>query len=108
MSRLQATGWSTIEVTPVYKARVVVNERDGTIVTGGDVKISAAMVSREGLTVEIKETGKKASASEVKDTASVRDLVDSMNAIGATTADIIAILKALETSGALHAELIVR
>jgi flagellar P-ring protein FlgI len=97
-----------IEVTPVYKARVVVNERDGTIVTGGDVKISAAMVSREGLTVEIKETGKKASASEVKDTASVSDLVDSMNAIGASTADIIAILKALESSGALHAELIVR
>ncbi|HQL84237.1 MAG TPA: flagellar basal body P-ring protein FlgI [Spirochaetota bacterium] len=31
-----------------------------------------------------------------------------MNAIGATTADIIAILKALEASGALHAELIVR
>ena len=97
-----------IEVTPAYKARVVVNERDGTIVTGGEVKLSAAMVSREGLTVEIKETGKKSSAAELKDSASVKDLVDSMNAIGATTADIIAILKALEASGALHAELIVR
>jgi flagellar P-ring protein FlgI len=97
-----------IEVTPVYRARVVVNERDGTIVTGGEVKISSSMVSREGLTVEIKETGKKSSAAELKDAASVKDLVDSMNAIGATTADIIAILKALEASGALHAELIVR
>ena len=97
-----------IEVTPAYKARVVVNERDGTIVTGGEVKLSAAMVSREGLTVEIKETGKKTSAAELKDASSVKDLVDSMNAIGASTADIIAILKALEASGALHAELIVR
>ena len=97
-----------IEVTPAYRAKIVVNERDGTIVTGGDVKISAAMVSREGLTVEIKETGKKISASELKESATVKDLVDSLNATGATTVDIISILKALESSGALHAELIVR
>ncbi|OHD66121.1 MAG: hypothetical protein A2176_04095 [Spirochaetes bacterium RBG_13_51_14] len=97
-----------IEITPAYRAKVVVNERDGTIVTGGGVKISAAMVSREGLTVEVKETGKKVSASEVNDSATVKELVDSLNAIGATTADIISILKALEVSGALHAELIVR
>jgi flagellar P-ring protein FlgI len=97
-----------IEVAPAYRARVVVNERDGTIVTGGEVKISAAMVSREGLTVEIKETGKKVSVSEMKDSATVKELVDSLNATGATTVDIISILKALESSGALHAELIVR
>ena len=97
-----------IEVAPAYRARVVVNERDGTIVTGGEVKISAAMVSREGLTVEIKETGKKVSAAEMKDSATVKELVDSLNATGATTVDIISILKALEASGALHAELIVR
>jgi flagellar P-ring protein FlgI len=97
-----------IEVTPAYRAKIVVNERDGTIVTGGEVKISAALVSREGLTVEIKETGKKISASELKESSTVKDLVDSLNATGATTVDIISILKALESSGALHAELIVR
>ncbi len=97
-----------IEITPAYRARVVVNERDGTIVTGGEVKVSAAMVSREGLLVEIKETGKKVSASELKDSATVKELVDSLNATGATTSDIIALLKALEASGARHAELIVR
>jgi flagellar P-ring protein precursor FlgI len=97
-----------IEITPAYRAKVVVNERDGTIVTGGEVKISAAMVSREGLTVEIRETGKKISASALSETATVKDLVDSMNATGATTVDIISILKALDASGALHAELIVR
>jgi flagellar P-ring protein precursor FlgI len=97
-----------IEVTPAYKARVVINERDGTIVTGGDVKISEAMVSREGLTVVIKDTGGKASASYLKDTATVKELVDSLNVIGASTSDIISILKALEASGALHSELDVR
>lgn len=97
-----------IEVTPAYRARVVVSERDGTIVTGGSVRISEAMVSREGLTVEIKDTAKKVSAAHVKDATNVKDLVDSLNAIGASTADIISILKALESSGALHAELIVR
>ena len=97
-----------IEVAPAFKARVVVNERDGTVVTGGSVRISEAMVSREGLTVEIKDTAKKAAAAHIKDATTVKDLVESLNAIGATTADIISILKALETSGALHAELIVR
>lgn len=97
-----------IEITPAHRAKVVVNERDGTIVTGGEVKLSAAMVSREGLIVEIRDTGKKVSAAEVTDSATVKDLVDSLNATGATTADIISILKALESSGALHAELIVR
>jgi len=97
-----------IEITPAFRAKVVVNERDGTIVTGGEVKLSAAMVSREGLTVEIRDTGKKVSAAEIGDSATVKDLVESLNATGASTADIIAILKALEASGALHAELIVR
>ncbi|MBN2158256.1 MAG: flagellar basal body P-ring protein FlgI [Spirochaetes bacterium] len=97
-----------IEINPVYRAKVVVNERDGTIVTGGEVKLSAAMVSREGLTVEVRETGKKVSASELKESATVKDLVDSLNAVGATTTDIISILKALKVSGALHADLIVR
>ncbi|TFH39653.1 MAG: flagellar basal body P-ring protein FlgI [Chrysiogenales bacterium] len=97
-----------MEIAPSDSAKVVVSEREGTIVTGGGVRISAAMVSREGLTVEIGGTGGKVSAVALKDAATVKDLVDSLNATGATTTDIIAILKALEASGALHAELIVR
>ncbi len=101
-------GIESIEITPVFGARVVVSERDGTIVSGGEVKISECMVSREGLTVEVKEKSRKASAMHLADTGTVKELVDAMNAIGATTADIIAILKALKAAGALHAELIVR
>ncbi len=92
----------------MFGARVVVSERDGTIVSGGEVKISECMVSREGLTVEVKEKSRKASAMHLADAGTVKELVDAMNAIGATTADIIAILKALKAAGALHADLIVR
>jgi flagellar P-ring protein precursor FlgI len=97
-----------IEITPALKARIVINERSGTIAAGGSVKISEAMVSREGITVEISGSSKKGAASHVKDISSVKDLVDMMNSIGASTADIIAILKALQDAGALYAELIVK
>jgi flagellar P-ring protein precursor FlgI len=104
-----------IEITPAATARVIINEKDGTIVTGGDVKISQAMVSKEGITVRV-ETGKqtakdgtgKANAAVLKESSTIKDLVDSLNYIGASTRDIIAILKALKEAGALHAELIIR
>lgn len=97
-----------IEITPALKARIVINERTGTIAAGGSVRISEAMVSREGITVEISGSGKKGSASLVKDVSSVKDLVDMLNSIGASTSDIIAILKALQDAGALYAELIIK
>ncbi len=97
-----------LEVKTSSKARVVVSERDGTIVTGGFVKISEAMVSKEGILVEIRGSTKKGSVSHLKNTTSVKDLVDALNATGASTKDIIAILKALKAAGSLHADLIVR
>ena len=97
-----------IEIVPELKATVVVNEKDGTIVTGGNVTISEAMVSRKGMTVQIDNSNRKYSAAVLKDSSTVKDLVDSLNAIGANTEDIIAILKALKDSGALHADLVVK
>ncbi len=97
-----------IEVVPEISATVVINEKDGTIVTGGTVTISEAMVSRRGMIVQIEKSDKKLSASIIKDSATVKDLVDNLNAVGATTEDIISILKALKDSGALHAELIIK
>jgi len=107
-----------IEVTPNYGARVVINERDGTIVMGGEVKLSEVMVSREGITVKIEgkatdqgqgDTGGKiGTAVHMRESANVKDLVDTLNYIGASTKDTIAIIKALKDAGALHAELIVK
>ncbi|HPF06315.1 MAG TPA: flagellar basal body P-ring protein FlgI [Spirochaetota bacterium] len=97
-----------VEIIPETNAVVVVNERDGTIVTGGNVSISEAMISKKGMMIQVENSDKKVNAAYVKDAATVKDLVDSLNAVGATTNDIISILKALKDSGALHAELIVR
>jgi len=97
-----------IEIVPDTRATVVINEKDGTIVTGGNVAISEAMVSRRGMMVQIEKSDKKLSASIIKDASTVKDLVESLNAVGATTDDIISILKALKDSGALHADLVIK
>jgi flagellar P-ring protein precursor FlgI len=101
-------GIMEIEVTPDAHARVVVNEKDGTIVTGGDVKLSEALVSKEGITIKVEGETKNASAVMLKEAPSVKDLVDALNTVGLPTSDIISILKALKDSGALHAELIIK
>ncbi len=97
-----------LEVVPETKAIVVINEKDGTIVTGGNVTISEAMVSRRGMIIQIENSDKKLSASIIKDASTVKDLVDSLNAVGANTEDIISILKALKDSGSLHADLVIK
>ncbi|MCP4134148.1 MAG: flagellar basal body P-ring protein FlgI [bacterium] len=97
-----------LEIEPSFKAKIVIRERDGTIVAGGNVKISEAMVSKEGVTVEIVDSDKRAAVSLLKESGTVKDLVDALNAIGASTTDIISILKALKESGALHAELVIK
>lgn len=96
-----------IEVTPAAVACVVVNEKDGTIVMGGDVKVSEVLVSKDGLTIRIEGSNDKGSASVFKEASSVKDIVDSLNYIGASTRDIISILKAIKEAGALHAKLII-
>lgn len=97
-----------LTVVPELKATVVINEKDGTIVTGGNVIISETMISRRGMIIQIENSDKKMSAGYLQDSTTVKDLVESLNAVGANTNDIIAILKALKESGALHAELIIK
>lgn len=97
-----------IEIIPETRAVIVINEKDGTLVTGGNVTISEAMVSRRGMIVQIEKSDKKLSASVIKEASTVKDLVDSLNTVGANTEDIISILKALKDSGALHADLIIK
>ncbi|MCX7678950.1 MAG: flagellar basal body P-ring protein FlgI [Spirochaetes bacterium] len=101
-----------IEVNPSSAAKIVINERDGTIVLGGEIKISESFVSREGISVKIEGKGtllqKSGSAARIPETTSVKDLVDTLNQIGASTKDIISIIKALKDAGAIHAELIIK
>ena len=114
-------------------ARVVVNERTGTIVMGGDVTLSAASILHGNLTVEIvtqfhvsqpepfSKGGKTvvvpqtnlqaqdqaAQTIKLQEGATVEELVRGLQTIGASPRDVIAILQALKAAGALHAQLVV-
>jgi flagellar P-ring protein precursor FlgI len=110
--------------------RVVVDERTGTIVMGRRVNILPVTVMHGALTVEIQTTyevsqpapfsqgttevvpqttvrarEEKARSMSLPQGSTVEDLVQSLNAIGATPRDVIAILQALKSAGALGAEL---
>lgn len=114
-------------------ARVVVNERTGTIVIGENVTISPIALAHGGLTIEIKteyqvsqplplspekaETvvvpqkelkaeEKKAAIVEVRG-ATIGELAKALNALGVTPKDLIAILQAIKASGSLKAELVI-
>ncbi len=101
-----------IEIEPEIRARVVIDQVSGVIVSGGHVQVSESMVSRNGMTMEIEGSfvgfNRGKNSALLKDLTTVKDIVDTLNAIGAKTGDIIAILKALKESGSLHAELIVK
>jgi flagellar P-ring protein precursor FlgI len=121
----------TLEVQPDVSARVAVNERTGTVVMGGDVKISSVAVAHGNLTVTVAEdptvvqpdsfsAGRTAveqrtditveedgaSFIAMPSTTTVRELVRVVNAIGASPRDVIAILQAINEAGALHGQLI--
>jgi flagellar P-ring protein precursor FlgI len=113
-------------------AKVVVNERTGTVIMGSHVRISTVAVSHGNLSIQIKsefqvsqpgpfapqgaqtvvvprtETTVKESTTPlfvVSGGASIGDVVSGLNAIGATPRDLIAILQAIKRAGALQAEL---
>jgi len=141
-----------ISVEPDTIAKVIINERTGTVVIGEDVKISTVAVTHGNLTIEIKEQKQVYPAypfapepppetkgavippekgmvtvpggqtvivpeTEIKieeekkplailpKTATIGELVRALNAIGVTPRDLISILQAIKSAGALHAEL---
>jgi flagellar P-ring protein FlgI len=121
-----------LEVTVDMPAVVVVNERTGTIVVGENVGISAVAISQGSLVVKVKETAvvsqptapfsDAGTTEKVPDTivgveekggylipvdhaVTVADLAKTLNAIGATPRDLIAIFNALKKAGALQARL---
>ncbi len=121
-----------MEVTPAEApARVIINARTGTVVINGAVRISPAAVSHGSLTVRVQETpaivqpepfsrGQTAveqrsdidiiqepASAFITRGASLSEIVQSINAIGASPSDLAAILEALKQAGALKAELVV-
>jgi flagellar P-ring protein FlgI len=122
-------GEVAVDIPPV--ARVVINERTGTVVLGRDVSLGACSILQGSLAVDIKTTYEvsqpnplsqggqttvvpqtnvqaqtgPAQAVNLNEGATVEDLVRGLQAIGATSRDIVAILQAVKAAGALQAEL---
>jgi flagellar P-ring protein precursor FlgI len=101
---------------PRTGARVVVNERAGSIVISGDVEIGAVIVTHKNVVVET--TGGAAAATngtgrfkpiDVGETPTPRlkNLVEALNALQVPADDVIDIIKGLERNGKLHAQLII-
>lgn len=97
----------SIEINPDMKARVVVNEKTGTIVIGDKVKISRVAISHGALSVKVGD-GKKGSEEKVAvldSGVSVGELVQALNKLGVSPKDLITILQSIKSAGALHGEL---
>lgn len=123
-----------ILVEPERRARVVVDQRSGTIVMGEDVRISRVAVSQGNLTLRIEEAAlvvqpnpfsagqtivvpnTNAQINEepgiglavVQEGTSLSEVVAGLNALGVSPRDMIDILKSIKAAGALHAEFVVR
>lgn len=112
-----------IRIAPDYRARVVINERSGTVVMGGEVRVDPVAVSRGGMelivTGDVRDArmgilvegalneNERKPATQAFSGTTVQEIIQGLNAMGASIQDIIAILEALRDSGALHAELVV-
>lgn len=116
------------------RARVVVDQRSGTIVMGADVRISRVAVAQGGLTLRVEEAPlvvqpnpfspgetivvPRSAASldplpgtglaEIPSGTTLSDVVAGLNALGVAPRDMIDILKTINAAGALHAELLVQ
>lgn len=123
-----------ILVEPETRARVVVDQRSGTIVMGADVRISRVAVAQGNLTLRVEEAPlaiqpnpfsagetvvvprstagiEKAPGTglaEITEGANLSDVVAGLNALGVAPHDMIDILKSINAAGALHAELLVQ
>lgn len=122
-----------LEVKPTMeKAKVVVNERTGTVVIGADVKLLPSAVAHGNLTVMVSTTNEVSqpnafaqgstvgfsntqisvnktpgSVIAMPANSNLNDLVRALNSIGVTPVDLISILQALKRSGSLQAELVI-
>lgn len=96
---------------PEPEARVVINERAGSIVIGADVQIGSVVVTHKNLVIRTGDNLPENRFVEVDpadlERTQLQALVEALNAIQVPTEDIIEIIKGLERNGDLHARLIV-
>lgn len=119
-----------LDISPDSRARVVVDEKTGTVVLGGNVRLTKVAVAHGNLQIVVSESpnvsqpGPFAQRGQTVVTpqtdvnvkeqnnrlllmegATLQELVDGLNSVGATPRDLISILRTLKTAGSLHADL---
>ncbi|MCH2108737.1 MAG: flagellar basal body P-ring protein FlgI [Polyangiaceae bacterium] len=124
-----------VEVTPNQPARVVVNERTGTIVAGGDVRMAPVAIAQGGISVSIYEQSdisqpnpftrnsgrtvvrprsdlsieeRESEFRYLDGAATLSDVAAALSALGVTPRELSSILQALRAAGALRAEVVVQ
>jgi flagellar P-ring protein precursor FlgI len=127
------TAIESLQVTADTAARILVNERTGTVIIGQDVRVRPVAIAHGALQVEVKteygvsqpapfsdgetvvvpdstivaQEGQKGSLAILSRGVSLGQLVGSLNALGVTPQDLIAVLEAIQAAGALEAELVI-
>lgn len=121
-----------LPVEPDQIARVVIDENSGTIVMGSDVRVSTVAIAQGNLTIKVTETpqvsqpnpfaekgetvvvprtdidvntGEKAKLAVLEGSVTLQDLVTGLNKLGVGPRDIITILQAIKSAGALQADI---
>jgi len=118
-----------LELIPDSRARVVVDEKTGTVVLGLNVQLSPAAITQGSLQIEIQESAdvsqplpfsqgqtvvtpqtnvavqEENRKLKLLEGATLQELVEGLNALGATPRDLISVLRTLASSGSLHADL---
>lgn len=124
-----------LEVDPVIPARVVINERTGTIVAGGDVRLSPVAIAQGGITISVAEVEtvsqpealSRGQTEKIKNTevttdepkpapaltylggaATLTDVAQALSTFGVSPRELASILQALKSAGALRAEVVVQ
>ncbi len=120
----------SLDVKTDMQAKIVVDEKTGTVVIGENVRVSTVVISHGNISVQVKEDARvsqpmpfaQGQTVVTPDTQikvredrgkfylleagiSIRELVNALNATGISTRDVITILQTIKASGALHAEL---
>ncbi len=122
----------SIEVVPDTVARVVINERVGTIVATAEVRLSEVAINHGNITVSVARTPvvsqpnafadgrtvvtestdlnvaeQEGGFRRLEEAPTLQDLTTALNSLGVSPREMMSILQALKTAGALHAELII-
>jgi flagellar P-ring protein precursor FlgI len=100
----------TLTVIPDAVAKIVINEKTGTVVIGSDVTISSVAIAHGDLSVTINDDAGNETRENVMTlpgTSTIGELVRGLNSLGVKPQDLISILQSIKAAGALQAELVI-